>query len=155
MKKINLSLTPTKPDEAGQWPEKRKHYRADLSVKVTLYPVTENPKGLEVPDHGFEAKSCDISENGIRLELNDTDPLALILKLEFKIDKKNFIEIFARLIWQIDEYCGFQCIVMSDEARAKIRDYVKKHKKAKLSRSRKKRGGRPLGSKNGGKVSWS
>ena len=135
--------------------EKRKHPRADLSVKVTLYPVSEGANGLEVHDLGFEAKSCDISEGGINLELSDTDSLADILKIKIKM-KKNYVEMFAELVWQKNGNCGFQCIVLSDVDRAQISDYVQSRKKlSALSYSRKENGGRPRGSKNGGKVSWS
>ncbi len=113
-----------------QQPEKRKHSRIKFDGDVKIHPVMQSKSGniLEVQSKEITAKSDDLSEGGICLELGDTHAATDILKLTFNIKKEKAVDVYAKLAWKSGAKCGLQFIVLDDESRKQIKDYVEKKK---------------------------
>jgi hypothetical protein len=111
-------------------PDKRKHHRIKFDGDVTVNPVMQSKSGniLEVQAAGLAAKGSDISEGGIRLELGDTNSPTDILKINFKIQKFKTIDAYVKLAWKSGNTYGLQFIVLDDESRNIIRNFVEKKK---------------------------
>jgi len=114
----------------SQQPEKRKHSRIKFDGDVKIHPVMQSKSGniLEVQNKEIAAKSDDLSEGGICLEIGDTNAATDILKLTFSIKKDKAVDAYAKLAWKSGAKCGLQFIVLDDESRKQIKDYVDKKK---------------------------
>jgi hypothetical protein len=111
-------------------PNKRKHNRIKFEGDITIHPVMQSESGniLEVQKKGIVAKGSDISEGGIRLELGDTNSPSDMFKVNFKIQKSEPVDVYAKIVWKSGTACGLQFLVMDDHSREQIRGYVDKKK---------------------------
>jgi len=111
-------------------PDKRKHNRIKFDGDITIHPVMQSKSGniLEVQSKGISAKGGDLSEGGIRLEIGDTNSPTDILKINFKVQKFKSIDAYAKLAWKSGNSYGLQFIVLDDDSRTQIRNYVDKQK---------------------------
>jgi hypothetical protein len=108
--------------------ERRKHLRAKFSENVTIHRVIESSSGnvFEVQGNPIIVKAGDVSEGGIRVEIDNASAPTKILKLNFQIQKNKPIDVYTRLAWTENGNCGLQFIVLDDEIRQQIQDYVDK-----------------------------
>ena len=115
-------------NKSNQPPERRKFTRAKFDETVTLHNVTESKSGnvFEVEGHPITVKAQDVSEGGIKLEFADTASPSKIYKLNFKIPKNGSVDIYSKLAWKSDGSFGLQFIVVDEEVRKHIRNYVSK-----------------------------
>jgi hypothetical protein len=111
-------------------PDKRKHQRIKFDGDVTIHPVMQSQSGniLEVQGKGIVAKGKDISEGGIGLELGDTNSPIDILKVVFKVQEFKSIDVYAKLAWKSGNTYGLQFIVLDDDTRSQINNYLEKKK---------------------------
>jgi c-di-GMP-binding flagellar brake protein YcgR len=111
-------------------PEKRKHSRIKFDGDVQIHPVMQSKSGniLEVQDKTLVGKSDDLSEGGICLEVGDTNSATEILKLTFNVQKAKTVDAYAKLAWKSGSRCGLQFIVLDDDSRKQIKDFVDKKK---------------------------
>ena len=107
-------------------PDRQKYHRIKFNTQVNIHPVIESTSGnvLEVPTAGYTVKSRDVSEGGIRLKMRGTDSPTKILKLNFIIQTSKTVDAYAKLVWKKGDLYGFQYIVLDDDSRGQIRDYV-------------------------------
>ena len=109
-------------------PERRKFPRAKFNEEVTIHKVTESKSGnvFEVQGQSINAKAKDVSEGGIRVELEKSGSAGNILKLNFQIQKNQPLDVYTKIAWEADGYCGLQFIVVDEEIRKQIKAYVDK-----------------------------
>jgi hypothetical protein len=107
--------------------ERRKYPRAKFDATVIVHKVVESNSGnvFEVQGTPIAAKSTDVSEGGIRLEMAKSSPFTKILKLNFQILKNKSVDVYTRVAWEGDGSCGLQFIVLDDEIRKQIRSMAK------------------------------
>jgi hypothetical protein len=68
-----------------------------------------------------------VSEGGIRLLLHSDCPIGTILKLSFRLPKKNALtSVYAQARWKRDNWMGFQFLVLGKGDQEQIRQYAKK-----------------------------
>jgi len=108
--------------------ERRRFPRAKFQDTVTIHKVVESSSGnvFEVQGNAIIAKGGDVSEGGIRVEIGSNNSPTKILKLNFKLQKDNTIDVYTRLVWNAKGECGLQFIVLDDEIRQQIKAYVDK-----------------------------
>lgn len=111
--------------------ERRKHPRVKFDETVTVYKVTESKSGnvYEVQESPLVVKAKDVSEGGIRLKYVTEDKENKILKLSFQIPKDGQVEVCSKLVWDKDGHCGVEFIVLDEEVRRNIREFVGKASK--------------------------
>jgi PilZ domain len=108
--------------------ERRKHPRAKFREKVTLYHVTESKSGnvFEVQGPPLTAKAQDLSEGGIRLEIQISPASSGIFKLNFQVGKDRSVDLYSKLAWAGNGFFGLQFLMADEEARRLINSYVGK-----------------------------
>ncbi len=108
--------------------ERRQHPRILFKDPLLFSPVMESTSGhvLEVAAACFAAKSLDLSEGGICLEILESVPQPNILLIHMKVPLKPPVAlmIYAKKIWEKGAIGGFQFIVISGEDRSAIRRYI-------------------------------
>ncbi len=106
--------------------ERRKHSRVRFLDQVQIHPVVESKSGnvLEVQGNPLTVKAVDLSEGGIRLELGIPKPPSHILKLNFRVNKDKTVDVYSKLAWNSEKHLGYQFIVVDEETRKAIRDFV-------------------------------
>ncbi len=109
-------------------PERRKYTRAQFSETVTVHNVTESKSGnvFEVEGRPITVRAQDVSEGGMKLEFAETASPSQIYKLNFKIPKNGSVDVYSKLAWKGDGSFGLQFIVLDEEVRKHIRNYVSK-----------------------------
>jgi hypothetical protein len=109
-------------------PERRKYTRAKFQESVTVHQVAESKSGnvFEVQGNPVTAKAQDVSEGGMRLEIGDVNSPTKIFKLNFKLPKNGSVDVYTKLAWKSEGYCGLQFIVLDDESRKLIKSFVGK-----------------------------
>jgi len=107
--------------------ERRKYPRAKFEAPVIVHKVIESSSGnvFEVQGTPITAKSTDVSEGGIRLEMAKSVPFTKIFKLNFQLLKNKSVDVYARVAWEGDGTCGLQFIVLDEEVRKQIRIMAK------------------------------
>lgn len=106
--------------------EKRKYARTKFEAYVAVYPVDPSAGG-QVPEtepKPLTVRSHDISEGGIALDVGSQNFDASVVKISFKIEKKQWIEAYAKLAWKRDSMRGFEFTDLDDKARQHIKNYV-------------------------------
>jgi hypothetical protein len=108
--------------------ERRKFPRKKFQEEVIVHKVVESKSGnvFEVQGTPLVAKAQDVSEGGMRLEINKPLDPTNILKLNFKISKSKNIDLYSKLAWAGDGTFGLQFIVVDSEVRRIIRSFVEK-----------------------------
>ena len=106
-------------------PDRQKYHRVPYDDQVSLFPVIESNGLLEIPEKNLRAKSLDLSEGGIRLELKRNQRPTPIVKVRFNLGGLKTLNVYAQLIWKKGITFGFQYIVLDDSDREQIREYVK------------------------------
>lgn len=108
--------------------EKRRFHRAKFQETVTVHKVVESNSGnvFEVQGNPITVKAGDVSEGGIRLEIGEAEAPTKILKINFQIQKNQTIDVYTRLAWAQNGECGLQFIVLDEEIRQIIQNYVAK-----------------------------
>jgi hypothetical protein len=108
--------------------ERRKHARAKFQETVTLHNVIESKSGnvFEVAGTALTAKAKDVSEGGIRLEVEMSPSVSRIFKLNFQVQKNKSVDVYSKLAWAREGLLGLQFIVADEEIRRIIRHYVEK-----------------------------
>jgi c-di-GMP-binding flagellar brake protein YcgR len=116
-------LTEAKPNS-----ERRKYTRAKFHEPVELHPVVESKSGnvFEVQEDHISAEAKDLGEGGIRLNISNTDSPVKIFKLTFQLTKTRMVDVYSKLAWSEEGFCGLQFIVVDEEVRRAIRNYVEK-----------------------------
>ena len=105
-------------------PDRQKYRRVQLNDQVTIFPIVEANGFLEVPEKNLQAKSLDVSEGGIRLELKKGQRPTEFLKVCFHLNSEKAVVVFTRQIWKKDNIFGFQYIVLDDADRAQLRAFI-------------------------------
>jgi hypothetical protein len=110
----------------AQYAEKRKYARSKFEAYVAVYPVDPSVEGStpEQEPKPLTVRSHDISEGGIALDVGSQNFEASIVKMSFKIEKKQWVEAYAKLAWKKDSLRGFQFTELDEKARSKIKNYV-------------------------------
>ena len=108
--------------------DRRKYDRAKFEEEVTVHKVAESKSGnvFEVQGAPLVVQAQDVSEGGIRLELADVSSPSKIFKLNFKLPKNGYVDVYSKLAWKTDGACGLQFIVLDEESRRQIKGYVSK-----------------------------
>ena len=108
--------------------ERRKYARAKFNETITVHNVTESKSGnvFEVQGAPIVLKAEDVSEGGIRLQIDDPASPAKIFKLNFKLPKHGSVDVYSKVAWNGDGSCGLQFIVLDEEVRKQIRGFVSK-----------------------------
>jgi|SRR5581483_1597179 len=117
-------MTPNHPSKN----ERRKHSRAKFQESVTVHNVIESKSGnvFEVAGTPVMAKAKDLSEGGIRLEVEMSPSASKIFKLNFQVQKNKVVDVYSKLAWMGEGMLGLQFIVADEEIRNIIRHYVQK-----------------------------
>jgi hypothetical protein len=105
-------------------PERQKYRRVQLNDQVTIFLIIESNGFLEVPEKNLRAKSLDVSEGGIRLELKKNQRPTEFLKICFHLNSENPLVVYTRQIWKKGNIFGFQYVVLDDADRAKLRAFI-------------------------------
>ena len=113
---------------SNKHPERRKYARAKFQETVTVHQVAESKSGnvFEVQGNSITAKAKDVSEGGMRLEIGDVNSPTKIFKLNFKLPKNGSVDVYTKLAWKSEGFCGLQFIVLDDESRKLIKGYIGK-----------------------------
>jgi hypothetical protein len=108
--------------------ERRKYSRAKFQETVTLHNVVESKSGnvFEVQGTPIKVKAKDVSEGGIRLEVEMSPSSSKIFKLNFQVQKNKTVDVYSKLAWASEGMFGLQFIVADEEIRKIIRHYVEK-----------------------------
>ncbi len=108
--------------------ERRKYSRAKFQETVTLHNVVESKSGnvFEVLGTPIKVKAKDVSEGGIRLEVEMSPSASKIFKLNFQLQKNKTVDVYSKLAWASEGMFGLQFIVADEEIRKIIRHYVEK-----------------------------
>lgn len=108
--------------------ERRKYHRARFNETITVHNVNESKSGnvFEVAGAPIILKAQDVSEGGIRIQIDDPASPTKIFKLNFKIPKNGSVDVYSKVAWHREGYCGLQFIVLDDEVRRLIKGYVTK-----------------------------
>src|SRR5580658_1195397 len=108
--------------------ERRKHSRVKFQETVTLHNVIESKSGnvFEVAGAPLKAKSKDVSEGGMRLEVEMSSSSSKIFKLNFQLQKNKTVDVYSKLAWASEGMFGLQFIVADEEIRKIIRQYVER-----------------------------
>jgi hypothetical protein len=116
----------------GTFKERRKHSRARFDETITVYKVVESKSGnvYEILGNPLVVKAKDVSEGGIRLQFVNEDKDNKILKLSFQIPNDGKVEVCSKLVWAKEGHSGLEFIVLDEEVRRNIRDFVGKGSKS-------------------------
>ena len=108
--------------------ERRQYSRAKFNETITVHNVTESKSGnvFEVQGNPLVLKAQDVSEGGMRIQIDDPASPAKIFKLNFKLPKNGSVDVYSKVAWNGDGYCGLQFIVLDEEVRRLIKGYVSK-----------------------------
>jgi hypothetical protein len=117
----------------GHAVEKRKFNRYEFQKPVLVFPVLPSKSGniLEVEDHSLKSQASDISEGGLRLATSNGFKTDSILKLNFKVEKNQPVEVYGKIIWKQKEQCGVRFVLVDPQIRKGIRAIGKKKSKSK------------------------
>ncbi len=109
-------------------PERRKYTRAKFQETVTIHNVIESKSGnvFEVEGKPITAKAKDVSEGGMRLEVEMSPSSSKIFKLNFQVQKNKVVDVYSKLAWAANGMFGLQFIVADEEIRQLIRHYVER-----------------------------
>ena len=105
-------------------PDRQKFRRVQHNDQVAIFPILEANGFLEVPEKSLQAKSLDVSEGGIRLELKKNQRPTEILKVCFHLSSEKPLTVYAKLIWKKENIFGYEYLVLDDADRAQVRAYV-------------------------------
>jgi hypothetical protein len=105
--------------QPGHVPERRQFPRVPFQGPVSLQKIIESKSGnvFEVQGGLEKAQTLDLSENGIRLKFEGTDPVGKLLKLNIPLPKDHSLDIFTKVAWQADGTCGLQFVAMGPQVR--------------------------------------
>jgi hypothetical protein len=108
--------------------ERRKHSRTKFHEAVTIHNVVESKSGnvFEVSGVPVTATAKDVSEGGIRIEVEMSPSSSKIFKLNFKVQKDKVVDVYSKLAWTRGGSLGLQFIVADEELRRLIRQFVEK-----------------------------
>ena len=108
--------------------ERRRHSRAKFNETISVYKVVESKSGnvYEILGNPLVVKAKDLSEGGMRLQFINEDKDNKILKLSFQIPNDGKVEVCSKLVWAKDGHSGLEFIVLDEEVRRDIREYVGK-----------------------------
>jgi len=108
--------------------ERRKYNRAKFQETITVHNVTESKSGnvFEVTGIPIVLKAKDVSEGGMRIQIDDPASPTKIFKLNFKISKNGSVDVYSKVAWHSEGHCGLQFIVLDEEVRRLIKGYVSK-----------------------------
>jgi hypothetical protein len=96
--------------------EKRLHKRCAFEQKVEVWRQDCRPGARRC--HPDVCVSRDISHGGIRLETRKPLTLHTVVKLDFQMFTEKPIQVFAKVVWSSQGYCGLRFIT-SDETCAR------------------------------------
>lgn len=94
----------------GHAAEKREFNRFEFQKSVQVFPVLPSKSGniLEVENQSLKGKAHNISEGGLRLVTPKGFPENSILKLNFKVEKNESVEVYGKIMWSEKELrCSF------------------------------------------------
>ena len=114
--------------------ERRKYPRTKFDEIITVYKVVESKSGnvYEILGNPLVVKAKDVSEGGIKLQFvtEENDKQNKILKLSFQIPDDGKVEVCSKLVWAKDGHSGLEFIVLDEEVRSNIREFVSKASKS-------------------------
>jgi hypothetical protein len=118
--------------KSGTFKERRKYPRAGFDETITVYKVVESKSGnvYEIQGNPLVIKAKDVSEGGMRLQFINEDKNNKILKLSFQIPNDGKVEVCSKLVWAKDGHSGLEFIVLDEEVRRNIRNFVGKNSKS-------------------------
>lgn len=92
--------------------EKRIHNRIGLQKTVRIFAVLPSKSGniYEVQKESFEARTSDVSEGGLGLET--ARPLSPdgLLKINFKLEEDQPVEVYGKVVWSQPNRCGVRFV---------------------------------------------
>jgi hypothetical protein len=107
--------------------DKRKHRRIKFHKDVVIHSVMPASSGniLEVQQgDGIKVKGSDISEGGIRLEIEDTKFATPFLQIRLNIQKFKSVITYVKTVWNRGNTYGLQFLYLDNDSREQIREYV-------------------------------
>lgn len=106
--------------------DKRQHKRIPFRESVNTHKVLESRSGnvFEVEGTPMVVRSRNISEGGLCIELGNAVKPQMILKLNFHVDNKKEVDVYAKVVWADQSLTGLQFIVLDDAARKMIRQII-------------------------------
>lgn len=92
--------------------EKRLHKRCRFEQPVEVWRQDCRPGERGCRPH--RCQSRDISPGGMKLETPKPLPLHSVVKLDFKMFEEKPVQVFAKVVWSTQSFCGLRFIT-SDE----------------------------------------
>jgi hypothetical protein len=108
--------------------EKRNCLRTNLRGELIIHPVKELAAGnaLEVEEKPIFGQIKNISEGGLRFRIASADRLKEIVKVNFTVERFRRVDAYARLTWKDKKDFGFKFIVLDEDSKEQIRNFVEK-----------------------------
>jgi hypothetical protein len=113
--------------------ERRKYQRASYPGSFQVQPVSPSKSGnvFEVMEKRLGADGRDISEGGLRFDLDKTLTPGSIVKISFKVREQDTIEheTYAKVMWVRSVTHGAQFLMLEDTTLHKIRGFIQENSK--------------------------
>lgn len=108
--------------------EKRRFNRFTFQEPVLVFPVLPSQSGniYEVQRSSIEARAHDISEGGLRLEVDRPLNSNFVLKLNFAVEKSEPVEVYGKIVWSEKNHCGIRFMLADSTLRKGIRSIGRK-----------------------------
>jgi hypothetical protein len=112
--------------------ERRRHDRFEFPQPVQIFPVLPSKSGniYEVQNHSIEFKARDISEGGLRIEVDRPFDSNFLIKLNFEVLKDQPVEVYGKIIWSENNHCGIRFMLADEVLRKGIGALALKSQKA-------------------------
>lgn len=113
--------------------ERRKYQRASYPHSFQLQPVSPSKSGnvYEVMEKRIGAGGRDISEGGLRFDLNESLAPGSIIKISFKMREQDDVEheTYAKVLWVKRATHGAQFLMLEENALHNIRGFIEENSK--------------------------
>ena len=113
--------------------EKREYDRFEFQKPVQVFPVLPSKSGniLEVENQSLKGRTQNISEGGLSLVTPKGFSENSILKLNFKVEKDQPVEVYGRIVWTRKKHCGVRFVLADQKIHKGIRTILHKKPKSK------------------------
>ena len=107
--------------------EKRRRERFEVKKPVRVFTVVPSKSGniFEVDAKHQPGIAHNISESGLKLEVQRPFKSEAILKLNIELEKDQTIEVYAKIVWAKKTHCGVSFVLPDEWAIKAIQDLAK------------------------------
>jgi hypothetical protein len=107
--------------------EHRQYPRIDFVTEVVIQEMVESEGNtFVIQETTVLGKALDISEGGMRMEISDAADLTQILKLNFRMQKNDMVEVYGNRVWQKGDIYGLEFIPATSTEDKKVHFFVAK-----------------------------